>query len=173
MDLPFNYLHIKNMLNLTLFGDLNADENFRKYKYISIRPDYIDYYQEFKKEVLLDNKFLKYHIKQYLSIVSKHEKLEIVRILNDNIELAYAAYLLQTINQAKNNRITTDLDFESEVKLYLDSLESVPTFLTIFFQQHFLNFAHVRIEDYKNHKLNREEYFSLLNKYLHPQTEVF
>jgi hypothetical protein len=147
MDLPFNYLHIKNMLNLTLFGDLNADENFRKYKYISIRPDYIDYYQEFKKEVLLDNKFLKYHIKQYLSIVSNHEKTEIVKLLNNNLELAYAAYLLHTINQAKDNRVSTDLDFESEIKLYFDSLESVPTFLIIFFQQHFLNFAHVRIED--------------------------
>src|SRR5690606_29658204 len=96
MDLPLHYLHIKNMLNIALFEDLEADNKFREIKKIQISPRYIDYYNIHKSQNKYhDNLHLKINISNYLSELPLNDRGDILKIVNENIELAYAGLILQ------------------------------------------------------------------------------
>ena len=48
MELPLHYLHIKNMLTLTLFDETLKEEEFTKVDKIAIHPNYVSYHKSFK-----------------------------------------------------------------------------------------------------------------------------
>jgi hypothetical protein len=174
MDLPLHYLHIKNMLNIALFEDLEADNKFREIKKIQISPRYIDYYNIHKSQNKYhDNLHLKINISNYLSELPLNDRGDILKIVNENIELAYAGLILQLSREDGHRGIQLDFDFQKEFDVYANSENHTPHFLVMFFMQHFLNFDHVKIENYKDYKLGRTEYFMLLSDYLQPQRKVF
>ncbi len=75
MELPLHYLHIKNMLNLALFGETLKENEFNKVDKIQIHPNYVKYHKSFKEqESLIDNDYLKECIKFYLSDLTPDKK---------------------------------------------------------------------------------------------------
>jgi len=174
MELPLHYLHIKNMLNLTLFGETLKEEEFKKVDKIAVHPNYVSYHKSFKEQdSLIDNDYLKECIKFYLSDLSVDEKEEIVQIVRENSALCLAISLLYAF-KAENNTISAqNNEFEEDLRAFINTDGLTPHFLVLFFQQHFLNFDHVDLGRYENYEMDRNEYFTLLKDYLVPQARVF
>lgn len=171
MELPQHYMHIKNMLNLTLFGSTNKDDEFITSEKIAIHPNYVKYHKEFKEQdILVDNDYLRECIKFYLEGLNISEKKEIVKIVEENPLLVFALTILQQYRKTKNSASVKSI--EADFETYLQKSE-VPNSLILFFQQHFLNFDHIDLGKYKNNEIDRDEYFMLLRDYLQPQTRVF
>ena len=171
MQLPMHYLHIKNMLNLTLFGSTNKDTEFITSEKIAIHPNYVKYHKEFQEQdILVDNDYLRECLKFYLEGLNQSEKQEIVKIVEENPLLVFALTIMQQYKKTKKSVSVKSI--ESDFETYLQKSE-VPNTLILFFQQHFLNFDHIDLSKYENNEINRDEYFMLLKDYLQPQTRVF
>ena len=174
MDLPLHYLHIKNMLNLTLFGETLKEQELSKVEKIAIHPNYVNYHKSFKQQVcLIDNDYLKECIKHYLTTLDAVEKKEIIQIVRENSSLSLAITLLSSLKSNEKSIDATNNDFEREIQQFQETDGFVPHFLTLFFQQHFLNFDHIDLAKYENNEMDINEYFLLLKEYLAPQTKVF
>ncbi len=174
MELPLHYLHINNMLTLTLFGETLKEEEFAKVDKIAIHPNYVSYHKSFKaQDSLIDNDYLKQSIKFYLSNLKALEKEEIIQIVRENSALCLAITLLYAMKNESNTVSANNNLFEKDLEIYRNSDGEVPYFLILFFQQHFLNFDHIDLSKYENYEMDRNDYFLLLKDYLQPQTRVF
>ena len=174
MELPLHYLHIKNMLNLTLFGETLKEQEFSKAEKISIHPNYVSFHKSFKEQnSLIDNDYLKECIKHYLSTLNTDEKEEVVQIVRENSALCLAISLLYALKEENNTIKIQNNEFEKDLKEFIINEGLTPYFLILFFQQHFLNFDHIDLDRYENYEMDRNEYFMLLKDYLAPQTKVF
>jgi hypothetical protein len=174
MELPLHYLHIKNMLNLTLFGETLKENDFKKVDKIQIHPNYVKYHKSFKEqESLMDNDYLKECIKFYLSDLTPDEKYEIIQIIKDNNALCLAISMLYALKNQSDTISDQNNEFENDLIAFKNTEGLTPHFLILFFQQHFLNFDHIDLSRYENYELDRNEYFLLLKDYLQPQTKVF
>ena len=174
MELPLHYLHIKNMLNLTLFGETLKENEFNKVDKIQIHPNYVKYHKSFKEQgSLIDNDYFKECIKFYLSDLTPDEKDEIIQIVKDNNALCLAISLLYALKDQNKTINHQNNEFENDLIAFKNTEGLTPHFLILFFQQHFLNFDHIDLSRYENYELDRNEYFLLLKDYLQPQTKVF
>lgn len=173
MDLPLHYLHIKNMFNLTLFNDIDADQQFLNSDTIKISVEYISFFKGYQSiKNLADNKFLRESCVNYLTRLAPNEKDEIIMVIKDNPLLISSIYILYELKLGKMPSKSYEKEFEKDLETY-KNMNTVPNSISLFFQQHFLNFDRVDIFKFPNFEVNREQYFHLLKDYLKPQLEVF
>lgn len=160
-------MHLKNILDLTLFGAKNIDESFADSEAIRFSEEYINYFLRYRKEdSTVDNYLLSKNCLLYLHELTDEQKIEISRFFYDYRGILRFIYTEKDSMKLKNHSMASlfELEFESYFKA-----NHISDNILQFFQIYFSQFKNVDLNVFSNYEIDKNDYLLLLKFYLSPQ----
>ncbi|MCT1529963.1 hypothetical protein M3B46_03085 [Sphingobacterium daejeonense] len=158
--------HLKNIFDLTVFGELNIENKYAKIDEISLCSHFLNCYEDWvENRALSVYSLFESNVIKYLNQLDYDEKIEICWLIQENPRIMLFIYESENlhIDKQKSESIASIIDHD--INIYLNS-ETPPISIIKFFTLHFLNIEKSFKKIVRNNSLSLVSYEELIQQYL-------
>ncbi|GEM_PF-5697881 len=158
--------HLKNIFDLTLFGELNIEKKYAKIDEICLCSQFLNHYEDWieSKALSIYNLF-ESNVTKYLNQLDNDEKIEICWFIQEKPRIMWFIYKSENLHADKQKSESIASIIDHDINIYLNS-DTAPISIIKFFTLHFLNIEKSFKKIVRNNSLSQVSYEELIQQYL-------